>query len=58
MRKGRIPGDFNFDPLGLKPRDPAELRKIQMKEINNGRLAMLATAGILAQEMVTRKSVF
>jgi len=61
MRKGRIAGDFGFDPLGLKPKDGPdgpEFKSIQTKEINNGRLAMLATAGIIAQEMVTGKTVF
>jgi len=58
MRKGRVAGDFGFDPLGLKPKDPAEFNKLQTKELSNGRLAMLATAGILAQEAVTGQQVF
>merc|ERR1712127_1127354 len=41
----RIAGDFMFDPLGLKP--------MQAKEINNGRLAMIAMAGMVVQELVT-----
>merc|ERR1719356_1855661 len=35
-------GDFGWDPLGLKPKVPAELKALQSKELNNGRLAMLA----------------
>merc|ERR1719159_1049469 len=58
MRTNRVPGDFNFDPLGLKPKDAAGFKELQTKEINNGRLAMLAAMGILAQELVTKKSVF
>jgi len=58
MRKGRVAGDFSFDPLGLKPKDPAEFKKLQTKELSNGRLAMLATAGMLAQEMATGKQLF
>merc|ERR1712048_753466 len=58
MKMKRKMGDFNFDPLGLKPTDPAELKELQNKELNNGRLAMLAAAGILAQEAATGKSVF
>ena len=46
------PGDLNFDPLGLKPSDPAELKLMQTKELNNGRLAMIGIAGFVAQELV------
>jgi hypothetical protein len=53
MRTEREPGDFAFDPLGLKPSDPDELRDMQDKELNNGRLAMLAAAGMIAQELAT-----
>jgi len=47
------PGDLAWDPLGLKPEDPAEFRKMQEKELSHGRLAMLAAAGFIAQEAVT-----
>jgi len=53
LRPGYIPGDIGFDPLGLKPTDPAEFREMQTKELQNGRLAMIAAAGFLAQEAVT-----
>merc|ERR1712048_1111895 len=53
-----VPGDYGWDPLGLKPKDEKKLRELQTKELNNGRLAMFAVAGILAQEQVTGKSVF
>ena len=46
-------GDLAFDPLGLKPEDPAEFRAMQEKELSHGRLAMLAAAGFMAQEAVT-----
>ena len=48
-----VPGDIGFDPLGLKPEDPAEFREMQTKELQNGRLGMIAAAGFLAQEAVT-----
>ena len=48
-----VPGDIGFDPLGLKPEDPAEFAEMQTKELQNGRLAMIAAAGFLAQEAVT-----
>ena len=53
LKPGYSPGDLNFDPLGLKPTDPAELRDMQEKELSHGRLGMLAAAGFIAQETVT-----
>jgi len=44
------PGDLGFDPLGIKPSDPEEFRLMQEKELQHCRVAMLATAGFLAQE--------
>ena len=52
------PGDIGFDPLGLKPTDPAEYAAMQTKELSNGRLGMLAAAGMIAQEVVTRAPLF
>jgi len=57
LRDGYTPGDIGFDPLGLKPTNPAELENIQNKEINNGRLAMLGLAGFIAQELVNGKPI-
>ena len=51
------PGDIGFDPLGLKPEDPEELNLMITKELQNGRLAMLAAAGFLAQEAVDGKGI-
>ncbi len=53
LKSSYTPGDLGFDPLGLKPSGSAELRIMQEKELSNGRLAMLAAAGFLAQEAVT-----
>merc|ERR1712127_377694 len=52
LRDDYYPGDIGFDPLGLKPEDPEELNLMITKELRNGRLAMLAAAGFLAQEAV------
>merc|ERR1719281_1860058 len=47
-----------FDPLGLKPKDPKEWTDMQTKELNNGRLAMIAAAGMIAQELATGQKLF
>jgi hypothetical protein len=54
LKPGYFPGDLGWDPLGIKPEDPAELRKMQERELSHGRLAMFAAAGFLAQETVTQ----
>ena len=46
------PGDVGFDPAGLKPTDAKEFADIATKELQNGRLAMIAVAGFFAQELV------
>merc|ERR1719198_349830 len=58
MKADHIPGDVGFDPLGLKPTDPKEFKTMQTKEINNGRLAMMAAAGMIAQEIATDSKLF
>merc|ERR1719152_1000767 len=58
IRLDHEPGDPGFDPLGLKPSDPAELLAMQNKELNNGRLAMIAIAGMIVQEGVTGEKLF
>jgi len=50
-------GDMGWDPLGLNPKKESEFLSIQNKELNNGRLAMLAMSGIIAQEQVTGAKV-
>merc|ERR1719450_1776233 len=45
-------GDPGFDPLGLKPTDPAELKEMQTKELQNGRL------GMIAQELASHEKLF
>jgi hypothetical protein len=58
LRENYYPGDLGFDPLGLKPSDAAGFAKMQTKELQNGRLAMLGVAGMCAQELVNHKTIF
>ena len=54
LKPGYTPGDLAFDPLSLAPEDPAEFRLMQEKELVHARLGMIAAAGFLAQEAVTK----
>jgi hypothetical protein len=38
--KGYFPGNLQFDPLGLYPKEDVERRRMQLAELKNGRLAM------------------
>jgi len=58
MKSDHQPGDLGFDPLGLKPTDAVEFKEMQTKELNNGRLAMIAAAGMIAQEVATGQKLF
>jgi hypothetical protein len=57
LRADYSPGDIGFDPLGLKPTEPEEFNTMATKELQNGRLAMLAAAGFLAQELTDGKGI-
>jgi hypothetical protein len=47
-----------FDPLGFASRaDEAEIRRYRESEVTHGRLAMLAAAGFMAQELVDGKGI-
>ena len=58
MRLDHQAGDLGFDPMGLKPTDPKEFAEMQTKELNNGRLAMIAIAGMVVQEGVSGGKLF
>ena len=58
LRDSYYPGDVGFDPLGLKPKDGEEFLAMSTKELQNGRLAMLGIAGMVAQELVNGKEIF
>merc|ERR1712087_1071312 len=54
LRDDYTPGDIGFDPLGMtSDMSEADLLTMRNKELNNGRLAMIAVAGICAQEVVS-----
>lgn len=52
---GRAPGDYGFDPMGfLKDKSDADKETMALKEIKNGRLAMLAFSGMVTQAVLTQ----
>merc|ERR1711935_236876 len=52
------PGDLKFDPLNLKPKNAKDFEAMTNKELNNGRLAMIASMGMIVQEQVTHQTLF
>ena len=58
LKADHTPGDYSFDPAGLKPTGAVELKNMQTKELNNGRLAMIAIAGMVGQELATGAKLF
>lgn len=51
-------GDLGWDPLDLQNKlglsaDKSKLEEMQLRELKNGRLAMLGTSALLIQEYVT-----
>ena len=58
LRPDHVAGDLKFDPLGLMPNSAEKIMSIKNKELNNGRLAMIATAGAIVQECVTGTPIF
>jgi len=50
--KDYVPGDIGFDPLNLK-KVRGDLKTMQLAEVKNGRLAMIAITAYAAQEAVS-----
>jgi len=57
LEAGYVPGDLEWDPLGIKPKDAKGFKEMQTRELNNGRLAMFASLGMIAQELLTDKTI-
>eukprot|EP00310_Coccolithus_braarudii_P015757 CAMPEP_0183349886 /NCGR_PEP_ID=MMETSP0164_2-20130417/14384_1 /TAXON_ID=221442 /ORGANISM="Coccolithus pelagicus ssp braarudi, Strain PLY182g" /LENGTH=211 /DNA_ID=CAMNT_0025521691 /DNA_START=22 /DNA_END=657 /DNA_ORIENTATION=+ len=53
----REPGNLGFDPLKFGD-NPDTRERLQMAELKNGRLAMLAFSGMIHQTFVTGKPIF
>ena len=54
LRPDYTPGDIGFDPLNmLNGKSDVDILAMKNKELNNGRLAMIAIAGICAQEVIS-----
>ena len=59
LRAEYTPGDLGFDPLGMTAKmDEAEMLNMRNKELNNGRLAMIAVAGMTAEELASGAKLF
>lgn len=51
------PGAYGWDPLSLMPKTEEAKLVRNNQEVNNGRLAMVAALGMLAEEALTGKPV-
>mmetsp|Transcript_13158 Transcript_13158/g.20522 ORF Transcript_13158/g.20522 Transcript_13158/m.20522 type:complete len:206 (-) Transcript_13158:408-1025(-) len=49
----RRPGDFGFDPMGLYPVTEEKQNEMQLAELKNGRLAMIAIGGMVTGAAIT-----
>lgn len=51
------PGNLGFDPLGMYPKDIMGQERMQLAELKNGRLAMIAITAFAFQEFVNQAAV-
>merc|ERR1712190_415177 len=54
----RTPGDFNLGAGFLKGKSDKEVYDMKLKELNNGRLAMLAFSGMVHHNLVVKGPLF
>ncbi|KAE8819636.1 Chlorophyll a-b binding protein 8, chloroplastic [Hordeum vulgare] len=53
LRRPRLPRGAIFNPLGFGTKSEKEMKELKLKEIKNGRLAMLAFLGMSLQAIFT-----
>mmetsp|Transcript_13660 Transcript_13660/g.19101 ORF Transcript_13660/g.19101 Transcript_13660/m.19101 type:complete len:206 (-) Transcript_13660:236-853(-) len=52
---GKEPGDFGLDPIGfLDGKSDEQVTRMKLRELKNGRLAMLAFSGVITQAVLTQ----
>eukprot|EP00593_Proboscia_inermis_P007429 CAMPEP_0171322874 /NCGR_PEP_ID=MMETSP0816-20121228/115225_1 /TAXON_ID=420281 /ORGANISM="Proboscia inermis, Strain CCAP1064/1" /LENGTH=204 /DNA_ID=CAMNT_0011821449 /DNA_START=452 /DNA_END=1066 /DNA_ORIENTATION=- len=57
--ENRIPGNLGFDPLGLAVgKTDEEMAELELNELKNGRLAMLAIGGMIHHNWITGGALF
>ncbi|GMH49205.1 hypothetical protein TrRE_jg12595 [Triparma retinervis] len=57
MDESTMPGNYGWDPLSLFPEDEEGQIERMNQELNHGRIAMLAIAGFVAQEEITKQGI-
>jgi hypothetical protein len=57
QKSGYTPGNYGFDPLNVLPKDEEGKRWMELAEVKNGRLAMIAITAFAVQEFVTKMGV-
>jgi len=55
---GKVPGDMNFGSNFLNGKSDEEVYDMKLKELNNGRLAMLAFSGMIHHNLVVKGPLF
>ena len=62
LKDDYVPGDLGWDRFKITPAKygkwSPEFREMRNKELQNGRLAMIAVAGVVAQELVDGKTIY